>query len=134
MLVPTYSVNDAYTTGKVFMNRANKKLGKLTCGAPEDRRFRACFGIPVEVLVTSWNMMIANDLIPDGGLFSHYFWALMFMKLYPENETEMCTICGGIDPNTFRKWAWPYITSLAELSLKVVSNTAASFIFIQLHI
>jgi len=134
MLVPTYSVNDAYTTDKVFMNRANKKLGKLTCGALEDQRFRACFGIPVEVLIASWNMMIANDLIPNGGSFSHVLGALMFMKLYPENETEMCTLCRGIDPNTFRKWTWPYIESMAELSLKVVSKIVTTFIFLKLHI
>ena len=78
-------------------------------------------------------MMIAKDLIPDGGLFS-LFLSLMFMKLHAENETGMCTLCGGIDPKTFRKWGWPYIESVVELSLTVASKIVATFMLLKWHI
>jgi len=104
-----------------------KKLGKLTPQAPEDRRFRSCFGIPAEVFIVVWDRMRALKLIPVGGVLNHYFWALIFMNLYPENENELCTLCGGIDPKTFRKWAWPFIEAMHELSYTVVNKSAKLF-------
>ena len=48
-------------------------------------------------------------------------WALMFMNVYPNNETEMCTLLGGVDPQTMRKWVWPFIEGITGLSDSVVS-------------
>jgi len=102
------------------MNRAGKKLGKLTYGGPEDRRFRSFFGCGVKVFLTAWNLMVDAEVIPPEGCFYHYFWALLFMKLYPKNETELCGLLGGIDPKTMRKWVWPFIRALAELDLLII--------------
>ena len=34
----------------------------------------------------------------------------------------MCSILGGIDAKTMRKWVWPYIGSMFELKYDVVST------------
>ena len=62
-----------------------------------------------------------NLYLLRGG-FNHYLWALLFMKIYPANETEMCTLLGGIDPKTMRKWVWLFIRSISGLSDTVVGS------------
>jgi hypothetical protein len=39
------------------MGRANRRLGKLLPGLPEDLRFRGHFGVSAEVAVEVWEMM-----------------------------------------------------------------------------
>ena len=124
---------DAYNEGKALMNRAGKNLGTMHKGGTEDRRFRSTFGCSAEVCITAWNKMIQLGLLPEGDTpsasFNHYLWALAFLKLYPENETTMCSILGGIDAKTMRKWVWPYIGSMFELKYDVVSNILYMFMY-----
>ena len=123
---PKYSndnptINDVYILGKEIMNRADRRLGKLTIGGPEDRRLRSFFGAGVEVILEGWHRMKDQQLIPEGALFVHYLWALMFMKIH-STEGAMCGHAGGVDPKTFRKWVWPMIRAIADLEYTVVSN------------
>lgn len=106
--------------GKEIMNRAHRRLGKLTIGGPEDRRLRSFFGAGVEVILEGWYRMKDQQLIPEGALFVHYLWALMFMKIY-STEGAMCGHAGGVDAKTFRKWVWPMIRAVADLEYTVVS-------------
>lgn len=121
------TTSNAYKEGQSLMNRASKQLGTTFKGGTEDRRFRSCFGIGAHIAILAWNMMLQRDLLPDIGSFRHYLWALMFMKLYAENETEMCILMGGIDPKTMRKYVWPYIYSIFELHYFVVSLAISFF-------
>ena len=89
------TVEDAYLEGKTLMRRGGKELGVLTPGGPEDIRFRSFFGGSVEAILDAWHRMAALGLLPPDLLFLHYLWALMFMCLYPKNEAELCTLCGG---------------------------------------
>ena len=102
------------------MSRAGKRLGNITIGGPEDRRFRSFFGAGVTVVLLGWQKMKDQGLIPERGLVVHYLWALMFMKLY-SNEAALCGHAGGVDPKTFRKWIWPFIRAISELEYTVVS-------------
>ena len=43
------SVEDVYRFGQIIMGRANRRLGKLVTGLPEDLRFRGFFGVSTEV-------------------------------------------------------------------------------------
>ena len=88
------SMNDAYMLGKEMMNRVRNKLGVTFRGWTEDRRFRSFFGAGVLTVIDVWSRMKAEDLIPEGGKFHHYLWALMFMKLYG-SETSLCAKAGG---------------------------------------
>jgi len=116
------TVEDAYLEGKTLMRRGGKELGVLTPGGPEDIRFRSFFGGSVEAILDAWHRMAALGLLPPDLLFLHYLWALMFMCLYPKNEAELCTLCGGVDPKTVRNKTWPFIFALHELEYHVVST------------
>ena len=56
--------------------------------------------------VLAWGSMKDKHILPPDACFCHYLWALMFMKMYPENEVEMCSLLGGIDPKTIKKHVW----------------------------
>ena len=114
------TVEDAYIKGKKLMRRGTKSLGTLNPGAPEDTRFRSMVGTSALVCVTAWSMMVQHDLLPPEHQFVHYLLALLFMKVYPNNETALCTLCGGKDPKTVRRYIWPNIFSLYELNFHVV--------------
>ncbi len=47
------AVADTYTTGQKVMGRANRRLGKLLPGYPEDLRFCGFFGMLAEVSVAA---------------------------------------------------------------------------------
>ena len=115
------TAEEVYTRGKVYMNRASKRLGVLTDGGPEDRRFRSFFGVGVVVFITAYKMLLDHGLYPAECNFQHYFWAMIFMKLYPQNEAGLCSILGGIDAKTMRRGVWPIIGALALLDEFVVS-------------
>ena len=105
------------------MNRASKRLGVLTDGGPEDRRFRPFFGVGVVVFITAYKMLLDHGLYLAECNFQHYFWAMIFMKLYPQNETGLCSLLGSIDTKTMRRGVWPIIGALALLDKFVVSAT-----------
>ena len=111
----------AFKEGQKLMRRASKKLGTQFLGGTEDRRFRSYFGVGAHVCSLAWNMMMEKEVVPPKIQFKHYLWALMFMKLYPANEIEMCVALGGIDPKTMRKHVWPAIGAIFELHFHVVS-------------
>ena len=88
--------------------------------ASEDADFRAFFGCRVEVFLTLWSMLVTTDLLPDGGQLEHLLWTLMFMKLY-SGQKALCSLAGGVDPETFRKWTWLFIDAIAMMEHLVVS-------------
>lgn len=109
------TVTSAYLEGKKLMNRASKPLGTAQVGGTEDRRFRSAFGTGVETVLDVWTRMRRGGSVPEQGGFNHLLWALMFMSVYPNTENEMCTLLGGVDPKTMRKWVWRFIEGIAGL-------------------
>lgn len=45
----------------------------------------------------------------------------MFLKLYTK-ERPMCSLAGGVDKDTFRKWTWLFIEAIADLESCLVSS------------
>ena len=90
----------------------------------EDRDFREYFGCNVLNALIIWNMLCNLDYLPESGSHHHFLWALCYLKQYPKTRA-MCTICGGIDPATMRKWVWQFISAIACLELHVVSYPCA---------
>jgi len=104
------------------MGRAERRLGKLATGSPEDLRFRGFFGVSTEVAVEAWEMMGEQKCLPSNPLFLHYLWALAFMRMYPANDEALSRVLGGSDPKTIHKYMWPYIDSIFELDEVLVSR------------
>jgi hypothetical protein len=122
------TVVDVHNMGKTMMNRANKPLGKLHRGSPEDVRFREKFGAGPSTVLDAWRRLNNFELVPEGGMFYHLLWALMFMKTYSK-EKDLCGNAGGkggaVDPKIFRKWIWLFIKALGLLEFEVVSPLAS---------
>jgi hypothetical protein len=86
----------------------------------EDRDFREHFGCGVLVALSLWGLLLTTDLLPDDGTLEQFLWTLMFMKIYGKQKT-MCSLCGGIDPQTFKKWAELFVEAISSLEPMVVS-------------
>ena len=114
-------MNDAYCKGQKVMGWANRRLGKLLPGLPEDLRFRGHFGVSAEVAVEAWEMMNEHNCLTPNPKFLHFLWALAFMLTYPANDKALSIALGGSDPKTISKYVWPFIHSIFELDGIVVS-------------
>jgi hypothetical protein len=91
----------------------------------EERDFRASFGCGVIVLLSLWELLMAHDMLPPGGTLEHLLWTCMFLKVYG-NQRTLCTMAGGVDQETFRKWVWKFIAAIAPLESSVVSSQSVS--------
>jgi len=92
----------------------------------DDRRFREFFGASVLVVMALWNLLVDTDLLPENGQIVHLLWTLYFFKVYPKQNVA-CSAAGGtrgaVDPKTFRKYVWPFVSAISDLEQIVVSFT-----------
>jgi hypothetical protein len=91
----------------------------------EDIEFRELFGCGVLVFLSLWELLVTNDAVPDGGTIKHLLWTLMFLKVYAKQAT-LCSLAGGVDKETYRKWCWLFIEAIAGLESHVVSKHHSS--------
>ena len=87
----------------------------------EDTEFRATFGCGILVFLSLWSTLEMADLLPDGGTIDHLLWTLLFLKMY-SNQKALCSLAGGVDATTFRKWTKLFIASIASLEPFLVST------------
>ena len=112
------SEGDMMIIARAMWGRDNKKE---RCENTENRDFREFFGCGCVVATKIYDLLIGEDLLPIGGHLEHFLWALMFMKIYGK-ERNLCTLAGGVDKKTFRKWAWLFVVAIAYLEAEVVSK------------
>lgn len=93
---------------------------KVRSTQSEDRDFREHFGCGALVAHSIWELLLEHSLLPPGGCLFHLLWALMFMKVYGK-ESTMCSLAGGVDKKTFRKWTWFFVNAISNLETYVVS-------------
>ena len=72
------------------------------------------------VFLALWNLLVTFDLLPDQEMIEHLLWTLLFLKAYPKQKV-LCSLCGGIDHDTVRKWIWQFISAICALEATVVS-------------
>jgi hypothetical protein len=87
----------------------------------EDRDFREHFGCGVLVALSLWGLLLTTASLPDGGTLEQLLWTLLFMKTYAKQKT-LCSLCGGIDPQTLQKWVKLFVEAISSLEPKVVRN------------
>jgi hypothetical protein len=68
----------------------------------EDHDFIEQFGCVVLAALSLWGMLLTTASLPDGGTLEQLLWTLLFMKTYAKQKT-LCSLCGGIDPQTLKK-------------------------------
>lgn len=85
----------------------------------KDRNFCESFGCSLIVCHSLWILLVKTDYLPANGKLNHLLWALMFLKIYG-TEKIMCSLAGGVDKDTFRKWTWLFIEAIASLESSLV--------------
>ena len=92
-----------------------------------DKAFRALFGCSNQTAFALWNDLEKYGLLPQGGRMVHLLWALMFLKVYPSEETLKRLT--GADSKTARKWINSFVAAISSLSVYKVSTyvRAANF-------
>jgi hypothetical protein len=111
-------VQDLLRLARVIWSR---DPAKVRTTQTEDRDFREHFGCGALVALTLWGMLLTTDLLPDDGTLEHLLWTLMFMKTYGKQKT-LCSLCGGIDPQTLKKWVELFVEAISSLEPMVVST------------
>ena len=79
-----------------------------------------------------WAMLLESSWLKREYIRkpTHLLWALLFLKTY-STEPTLASRVGGVDEQTFRKWAWFYLEGITRLKPKLVSAIAiASFCFL----
>jgi hypothetical protein len=79
------------------------------------------FGCGVLVALSLWGLLLTTASLPDGGTLEQLLWTLLFMKTYAKQKT-LCSLCGGIDPQTLQKWVKLFVEAISSLEPKVVRN------------
>jgi len=120
------SPEDFILIGKDIQNKSGQPIG---LASTEERAFCEFFGTTAVVVANLWRIVSEQDIIP-GETIQHLLWALHFMRAYPK-EGAACATVGGlggaIDPKTLRKYIWPFIYTIADLSSVVVSLVCTLF-------
>jgi hypothetical protein len=110
------SPHDFEQLGSELMQRGNPQRQTRT----SDRRFRSTFGTTGAICSLIWNLLQPETTMPQGSSPYHLLWALMLLKLY-STESILCTMAGGVDEKTFRKWAWMFVDEISHLEPSLVS-------------
>ena len=110
-----------YKARRIWSRDPNKARATTS----EDTEFRGHFGCGLMVFLTLWNLLVTTDLLPAGGIIKHLLWTLLFMKVYGSQKV-LCSLCGGVDVETFRKWTWLFIAAVSDLESLVVRKHSSS--------
>jgi hypothetical protein len=111
-------VKDVLQLARVIWSRDPDKARSTRT---EDRDFREHFGCGVLVALSLWGLLLTTALLPDDCTLEHLLSTLMFMKTYAKQKT-LCSLCGGIDPQTLKKWVKLFIEAISSLEPMVVRN------------
>ena len=89
-----------------------------------DTCWHAHFYAEPEVCAQVWSLLDIEDNLdaPDDRIAEpcHLLWCLLLLKTY-ETEPVLSSLCGGVDEDTFSKWAWHFIEKVSYLEQEVVS-------------
>jgi hypothetical protein len=118
------TVDDILEHARVIWRRKDPE--RAMAATTEDRDFREMFGCSPIVALACWDLLLSNNLLPDGEL-KHYLWCLMWLKIYGRSKT-MSSLCGGVDTKTVMKWVIKFVYAIAYLEPIVVSCTGSLFL------
>lgn len=90
-------------------------------GKKYEERWRSHFGASPLVCSDVWHRLDPTSL-PAGSKVDHLLWALLLLKTY-QTESVCCSLVGGVDEQTWRRWSWFFVDALSYLECDVVSTT-----------
>lgn len=118
---------------KEILNVGLNMIGnsRKNCLHKRHRCFLDHFGCAPEIASSLWIRIKLNKTsdVPAQARPQHLLWALLFMKVY-STESVLCSLCGGIDEKSFRKWKRIFIIEIAKLAPSEVRFNVYYFNFI----
>ena len=111
LLISMLSPKDFYTTGMSYIKR------KPILNGENERRFRSTFGTTPNIIYLIWQN-IEPSLASESRYF-HLLWALMFLKLY-NNENVSAGMVGGVSEKTFRRHVWTVLAAIDKIKKDVI--------------
>lgn len=101
----------------IFFRKEKRSTSRNVCLS----LFRSHFGIDPETAAYIWvRTKKKNKVYLIGSRPVHLLWGLLFMKVY-SSEKVMCSMCGGVDPKTFRKWSKIFVKEIGFYCSEEVS-------------
>ena len=85
----------------------------------EDRNFASLFGVSPALCSKLCTTLDPLHNLPEGSRPCYLLWALILLKVYA-TETIHCSMVGGVDRKTFRKWSWIFVEAISYLESEVV--------------
>ena len=86
------------------------------------RKFRSHFGTTSIVCAIIWKKIYDDENTAQhlkGAKPEHLLWCLLFLKVYSGEAVHASLV--GCDEKTFRKWAWTFVTAIADMHDDFVS-------------
>ena len=102
--------------GLVIIDKAGKTVDEDA--VTFDRTWKSHFGVSLEVASKTWDLMIAEELIPKGATVKNLLWTLHWLKCYPTESVVSCKV--GVDVKTWRKVTTEFLLPLSKLEQRVV--------------
>jgi hypothetical protein len=99
------------------------------------RYYQSLFGCSPDVTAEIWYRLAPREVgetsLVKGAEPQHLLWALLFMKLYA-NQDALCSMVGGVDDKTFSFWSRYFIKEMSRklFHLEVRSNCCSSILCI----
>ena len=110
--------SDFFEAGKVIF-RGRRKVTRHQRALHKDMdMFRSFFGTWPCICSALWDSVDPIDTIHPKSKPHHLLWALLLMTCY-SREAFHATLA-GVDEDTFRKWAMPWIPKISLLSCELI--------------
>jgi len=109
---PVPTVQDFITYGAEIMSRSACEAGASSF----EERWIAHFEATPAVVAKAWELLDEEE---NKGNPGHLLWAFLWMKTY--QAEKVCAGMCNVHEDTFRDWAWYYVTQLSYLEFELVS-------------
>jgi hypothetical protein len=79
------------------------------------RNFKSLFGCSPDLVAEIWYKIAprGEESLKKGAEPRHLLWALLFMKVYANDDT-LCSLVGGVDSKTFCFWTRYFIKMMSR--------------------
>lgn len=102
----------------VLLRTPNQRENWTYTDKSQAKTWSSFFGISPEVASEVWNRLVDKDVIPEGGDPKHLLYGYVFLKKYAGDKGNAKIV--GCHENTFRPWAWKFLTLIHDLHHEVI--------------
>lgn len=118
VFTPNFHPERFLDEGKKIIFSKGKRFSKKRMLHTEIEKFKAAFGTSPSICAELWRLCDPVVLIHPKSKIVHLLWALLLMNCYHTEVFNGSYV--GVDEDTFRKWAMPWIGAIASLTDELI--------------